>query len=61
MEILTSYLEQIKELATKENVSDPLRTLISKASKLAASRENGDFNSNYNIFVLSESTRKCRI
>ena len=50
MEILTNYLEQIEELATKENVSDTLRTLISKASKLAAGKTNGEFNSNYNIF-----------
>ena len=50
MEILTSYLEQIEELATKENVSDTLRTLISKASKLAAGNTNGQFNSNKKEF-----------
>ena len=50
MEILTNYLEQIEELATKENVSDTLRTLIAKASKLAAGKTNDEFNSNYNIF-----------
>ena len=39
MEILTSYLDQIEKLAIKEDVSDTLRTLISKASKLASGRK----------------------
>ena len=44
MEILTSYLEQMEKLATKEDASETLRTLISKASKLAAGGNNDEFN-----------------
>ena len=49
MEILTSYLEQIDKLAIKEDVSDTLRTHISKASKLASGRNNEELN---NYFFL---------
>ena len=55
MEILTSYLQQIEKLAAKEEISEPLKTVITKASRLASGK------TKFQLWLMTDSSTKCKI